>query len=102
MLLSTLLQGRKKWVEVRKTGITGPDGNFYENAVVKSLGVRSKKLAGVLSAAYNDNLYCKTIYLVYREEEIDLVSFETRRSTLEKSIEKIAFYIGRNLQIELS
>jgi hypothetical protein len=101
MLLSTILQGRKKWLEISTLGIVGPEGRFYRSQDIQTMGVKTKKLAGVLSAAYMDNHYRKTIYVLHRYMEVELISFETKRSGMEKSIEKLNMARRLNMKIEL-
>lgn len=82
-------------------GITGPDGKFYKKTDIQLLGVETKKLAGVLSAAYADNHYRKTIYLVQRDQQVPLISFETRKEGIELAIENLTYFLGEHLNLKL-
>ena len=101
ILLASVLQGRKKWIVLDKMGITGPDGKFYKSTDIQSLGVETKKLAGVLSAAYYDDRYRKTIYMIQRDILVPLISFETRKPNIELPIENLTYFIGNRLSLKL-
>ena len=101
ILLKSVLQGRKKWVMLEDMGITGPNGKFYNKTDITSLGVETKKLAGVLSAAYHENHYRKTIYMIHQDVQVPLISFETKNEYIELPIENLTHFIGERLKLKL-